>query len=138
MKQFRRKRGHDNFTIKKKTKICEFHFDISWIKVGYDSGRKSLISGSIPTIFKFKKQKETPKRKSPKKRNALVSDLIGNESEYISSSSCEGIKIPTVNDSDDQVMENPEDESKLLKKENEMLRISVKNLKTEFNNLKLE
>ena len=55
VKQFRRKGGHDSFTIKKTTKICEFHFDISCIKFGYSSGRKSLISGSIPTIFKFKK-----------------------------------------------------------------------------------
>ena len=43
-----------------------------------------------------------------------------------------------MNDSVDQVMENPEDESKLLKKENEMLRNSVENLKIEFSNLKLE
>ena len=47
-------------------------------------------------------------------------------------------EVPTVNDSVDQVMENPEDESELLKKVNEMLRNSVENLKTEFNNLKLE
>ena len=51
---------------------------------------------------------------------------------------CEDIEVPTVNDSVDQVMENPEDESELLKKENEMLRNSVENLKIEFNNLKLE
>ena len=43
-----------------------------------------------------------------------------------------------MNDSVGQVMENPEDESELLKKENEMLRNSVKNFKIEFNNLKLE
>ena len=77
-----------------------------------------------------------PKRKSPKNRNALESDLIGNETEYTCSSSCEDTEVPTVNDSVDQVMENPEDESELLKKENEMLRNSVENLKIEFNNLK--
>ena len=43
-----------------------------------------------------------------------------------------------MNDSVDQVIENPEDESELLKKENEMLQNSVENLKIEFNNLKLE
>ena len=54
VKQFRRKRGHDNFTTKNnnnnnKTKTCEFHFDISCINVGYGSARKSLISGSNKT-----------------------------------------------------------------------------------------
>ena len=62
-------------------------------------------------------------------------DQIWNESEYFSSSSCEDIEVPTVNDSVDQVMENPEDESELL---NKMLWNSVENLKIEFNNLKLE
>ena len=51
---------------------------------------------------------------------------------------CEDTEVPTVNDSVDKLMENPEDESELLKKENEMLRNSVENLKIEFNNLKLE
>ena len=43
-----------------------------------------------------------------------------------------------MNDSVDQVIENPEDESELLKKQNEMLQNSIENLKIEFNNLKLE
>ena len=43
-----------------------------------------------------------------------------------------------MNDSVDKVMENPEYESEILKKENEMLRNLVENLKIEFNNLKLE
>ena len=107
------------------------------MKVGYGSDKKLLISGSIPTIFKFKKQKETPKQKSPQKRNALESDLMGNKIQYTSSSSCKDIEAPTVK-TVDQVMENPEDESELLQKENEILWNSVENLKIEFNNLKLE
>ena len=47
------------------------------------------------------------KRKSTQERNALESNLIGNESEYTSSSSWEDIEVATVNDSVDQVMENP-------------------------------
>ena len=43
-----------------------------------------------------------------------------------------------MNDSVDKVMENPEYESEILKKENEMLRDLVENSKIEFNNLKLE
>ena len=138
MKLFRRKRGHDNFTIKKTTQICELNFDISCIKVGYGSSKKSMISGSIPTSLKFKKQKETPKRKSPPKKKCSWKWFDRKWKWIHQLVILWGYWGTAVNDSVDQVIENPEDESELLTKENEILQNSVENLKIEFNNLKFE
>ena len=66
--RYRRKGGKDSFTIKKSTKVCEFHFPINCIKVSLGYGKKSLVKGSVPSIFKFKEQSNKKKRKSPKKR----------------------------------------------------------------------
>ena len=46
---FRRKGGADHFEVKKNTKICEFHFDISCIRSGHGTGRKNLVPGRYRT-----------------------------------------------------------------------------------------
>ena len=71
VKQFRRKGGHDNFTIEKKQKYVSFILTSAASELVMAQAKKSLISGSIPTIFKFKKQKETSKQKSQKNEMLL-------------------------------------------------------------------
>lgn len=66
--QFRRKGGKDSFSVKRTTKICEFHFEIDNIKISIGHNIKTLKTGSIPTIFSFKTKVEGPKRRSPRKR----------------------------------------------------------------------
>ncbi|XP_065069725.1 uncharacterized protein LOC135694784 [Rhopilema esculentum] len=54
IKQFRRSGGADTFKVTSSTVVCEFHFKTSEIKVSSDCGKKSLVPGAVPTIFKFK------------------------------------------------------------------------------------
>ena len=54
VKRFRRSGGADSFTVNSSTVICEFHFKISDIKVLSGYGKKTLVTGAIPSLFKFK------------------------------------------------------------------------------------
>ena len=54
VKRFRRSGGADSFKVTSLTVICEFHFKKSEIKVSSGYGKKTLISGAVPTVFKFK------------------------------------------------------------------------------------
>ena len=56
LSQHRRKGGNDMFSINDKTVICEFHFEITEIRVSLGMGRKTLVHGSIPSLFKFRKR----------------------------------------------------------------------------------
>ena len=61
---FRRKGGSDGFDPNKKsTVICEFHFKEGEIKKSLGTGRKTLVSGAVPSVFKFKQQKHGSKTK---------------------------------------------------------------------------
>ena len=63
-----RKGGDDNFSVtKKSTVICEYHFKESEVRISIGSGRKTLVTGAIPSIFSWKCV-QTTKRKSPRKR----------------------------------------------------------------------
>ena len=68
IKQYRRSGGNDSFKIKSTTVVCELHVKQEEIKVSAGIGRKTLIPGSLPSIFKFKESSPQKKRKSPPKR----------------------------------------------------------------------
>ena len=53
IKNYRRCGGKDTFQIKKSTVICEFHFKREEIKGSAGIGRKTLVKGTVPSIFKF-------------------------------------------------------------------------------------
>ena len=55
-----------------KTVICEFHFEITEIRVSLGMGRKTLVHGSILSLFKFRKRENMSSRKSPRKRICFV------------------------------------------------------------------
>ena len=78
--KLRRKGGADSFTVKKSTKVCEFHFRPEEIKVSIGTGRKTLLPGSVPSNFKFKEKTPVKKRKSPVKRIQVIEE--SSESEY--------------------------------------------------------
>ena len=46
--QFRRKGGNDSFSIKKSTKVCEFHFPINCIRISF--GYEKVVSKKIYPI----------------------------------------------------------------------------------------
>ena len=69
--QFHQKGRNDSFSIKKSTKVCEFHFLINCIRISCGYGKKALVKGSIPSVFKFRQ--EPPQKK---KRKALKSDIL--------------------------------------------------------------
>ncbi len=79
IKQFRRSGGADSFKVTSSTVICEFHFKISEIKVSSGYGKKSLLPGTVPTIFKFK-TRVVKTRKAPLDRRNLQSWPISSES----------------------------------------------------------
>ena len=79
--QYRRKVRNDNFNVNNKTVVCEFHFKINEIKVSLRMGRrKTLIAGVVSSIFTFKQNsnKNTTKRKSPRKRLLVGSNFFEN------------------------------------------------------------
>ena len=51
LSQHRRKGGNDMFSINDKTVICEFHFEITEIRVSLGMGRKTLVHGSILSLL---------------------------------------------------------------------------------------
>ena len=80
IKQFRRKGHDDTFQIKSTTRVCEFHFKPTEIKVSRGIGRKTLLPGVFPTVFKFREKPVPKKRKSPAKRVQVIEEST--ESEY--------------------------------------------------------
>ena len=82
IKQFRRKGSNDSFQIKSTTKVCEFHFKPEEIKVSMGIGRKSILPGAIPSIFKFRGSASPKKRKLPTKRVASTPIEESSASEY--------------------------------------------------------
>ena len=100
LSKYRRKGGADTFSIKKSTKVCEFHFSISCINVSFNTGKKSLVKGSVPSIFKFKQVEIKKKRKSPTKRFVVESE--SETSEYDESSTSAG-EISDIYNNDDIV-----------------------------------
>ena len=70
--------GADSFKVTSSTVICEFHFKTSEIKVSSGYGKKTLISGAVPTVFKFKTIISKP-RKEPLDRRNLASRPISRQ-----------------------------------------------------------
>ena len=68
--QFHRESGNDSFSIRKSTKVCEFHFPINCIRISCGYGIYVDVDISIPSVFKFKQ--EPPK----KKKKALKNDIL--------------------------------------------------------------
>ena len=66
--RYRRKGGVDQFKITNATRVCEFHFKPDEIRVSKGIGRKTLLRGSVPSMFKFKQSEEKNVRKLPPKR----------------------------------------------------------------------
>ena len=69
VKQFRRCGAGDPFKINSKTVVCEFHFNDDEIKVSLGVGRKTLVRGTVPSVFEFKETVTPVKRKAPTIRN---------------------------------------------------------------------
>lgn len=132
--KYRRKGGDDIFTVSKNTKICEFHFEIDRVKLGYGAGRKTLLKDSVPTIFKFKETNTNKKRKSPKKR--ALPTVVETESESVYESSSSDFTENTDEQSSFFVPDVP-NEFECLKTENAMLKEklseTVKNFTEELN-----
>ena len=80
IKQFRRKGSGDTFEVNSSTRVCEFHFKPEEIKVSAGIGRKTLLPGVFPTMFKFREKHVRKKRKSPAKRREIIEEST--ESEY--------------------------------------------------------
>ena len=81
IKQFRRSGGADTLKVTSSTVVCEFHFKTSEIKVSSGYGKKSLVPGAVPTIFKFK-PKISKARKAQLDRSNMPSSSspVSNES----------------------------------------------------------
>ena len=73
VKQFRRSGGADSFKVNSSTVICEFHFKISDIKVSSGYGKKKLVTGAIPSLFKFKEQRIKERKAPSDRRNTTFS-----------------------------------------------------------------
>ena len=61
----------DHFEVNTYTRVCEFHFASDDIKISLGIGRKTLISGAVPSKNLGKEDAKmvlTPSRKSPRKR----------------------------------------------------------------------
>ena len=84
--------GADSFKVTSSTVICEFHFKTSEIKVSSGYGKKTLISGAVPTVFKFKTIISKP-RKEPLDRRNLASRPISSESSDSEGITTEGVGI---------------------------------------------
>ena len=108
----------DKVVIKRNTKVCEFHFEISCIKF-YEKGKKTLKPGSIPTLFDFRPQTVTRKRKSPTKRIALTNK-------------------PSHHSSSESVLESPTTDSRTQCQDCEILQKEVEKLKNENSRLQKE
>ena len=65
--RYRRKGGVDQFKITNATRVCEFHFKPDEIRVSKGIGRKTLLRGSVPFIFKFKQSEENVRKLLPKR-----------------------------------------------------------------------
>ena len=81
LNSFRRKGGNDSFTVTDSTRVCEFHFKPEEIRISSGIGRKTLVPGSVPTIFKFKEKPPVKHRKPPAKRERSPVEE-STESEY--------------------------------------------------------
>ena len=49
--QFRRKGGNDSFSIKKSSKVCEFHFPINCFRISCGYGKKVVSERIYPIGF---------------------------------------------------------------------------------------
>ena len=49
--------------------VCEFHFNPKQILVSLGIGKKTYVSGSVPSVFEFKPEEKKKERKPPKPRN---------------------------------------------------------------------
>ena len=79
----RRKGISDSFDPRNKIYyVCEFPFKAEDIRVSMGIGRKTIIPGRLPSIFKPKDLVIKPSRKSPRKR---LSPLIEESSSEVSS-----------------------------------------------------
>lgn len=81
---YRRKGGADQFKVTNATRICEFHFKSEEIRVSKGIGRKTLVPGSVPSVFTFRQSDESEKsvRKLPPQRlfRTENEDINGNGS----------------------------------------------------------
>ena len=50
---FRRKGDSDSFNVNEATKVCEFHFKITDIKISFGNHIKSLVRDPVPIVFSF-------------------------------------------------------------------------------------
>ena len=65
--RYRRKGGVDQFKITNATRVCEFHVKPDEIRVSKGIGRKTLLRGSVPSIFKFRQSKKNVRKLPPKR-----------------------------------------------------------------------
>ena len=84
--RYRRKGGVDQFKITNATRVCEFHFKPDEIRVSKGIGRKTLLRGSVPSIFKFKKSEENVRKLPPQRlfTTAEKENSVDGESSVIS------------------------------------------------------
>ena len=84
IKNVRRKGGTDNFNVndpKKNYRVCEFHFKPEDLRLTWGSGKKKVIDGRLPSIFKSEEKRTKHMRPPPRERQPLISS--SEESEEI-------------------------------------------------------
>ena len=82
------------------------------INVSFNTGKKSLVKGSVPRIFKFKQVEIKKKRKSPTK--CFVVESESETSEYDESSTSAG-EISDIYNNDDDIVDQQADSNSCLK-----------------------
>ena len=134
IKQYRRSGSNDSFKIKSTTVVCEFHFKQEEIKISAGIGRKTLIPGSVPSIFKFKESVPPKKRKPPPIR--IVEPIEeSSESEFEDDYSVVGV---VVDSHSCQSCRDREAEIERLKEKIHKLGAENKSVKEQLSNLQTE
>ena len=76
IKKYRRTGGADKFSKIKKVMVCEFDFNPKQILVSLGIGRKTYLSGSVPSVFEFKPEEKKKERKPPKPHVIIKKHLV--------------------------------------------------------------
>ena len=131
--QFRKRGGSDTFDPNDPQKtyyVCEFHFKAGEIRVSLGTGRKTIITGKVPSVFEFRK-KVVKERKPPKERTLPCQP---DESEPSSDIDMDGIEEENV----DFGISTTVDEITQLRNEKDQLLIRIKELELRNNHLEDE
>ena len=139
--RYRRKGGDDAFTITKNTKVYEFHFPINNLKIGYGMGKKTLVPGSLPSIFKFKESTAKRGRKSPTKRDFIGAQFEEHGDELGEGQSDFNIVSPETDISHEDgcvSCTSYKEEIQRLRSENERLQKENDDIKSELSSAKEE